>query len=256
MGYDQNILNGAKPSNSGGDRLLLYASDRFNPEELALLGRAIGTVAHSTVIVGRDGRAISRYGKRALVVGIVSTGSTTTDVRLIPLIALRDFAMKKGMPYVYIYYDGGIRVDVSGFDPEEIRAIEESRTFIEAHPNDIGATVYYPNALDDFLRDLLRKHTANVGGKVLVDAMNTPAVLFFPRLSERFGFEAELINDMMTSYIPPKPKEVFLHKLKKGDYRFGLRFRPDGVVEFYMGDDVKEFRSMWRLLEHIRKAKW
>jgi len=239
---------------------LLYASEKFNPEELALLGRAIGTVAHSSVIVGRDGRAISRYGKRAMVVGIVSTGSTIMDVRLIPLIALRDFAMKKGMPSAYVYYDDGIKVEVSGLDPEEIETIKKSRTFIEAQPNDIGATVYYPNALDDFLRDLLRRHSSKirVGGKVLVDAMNTPAVLFFPRLSERFGFDVELMNDMMTSYLPPKPREVFLHKLRKGDYRLGLRFRPDGVVEVYEASKPKpeekvEFRSMWKLMDYLKK---
>lgn len=67
----------------------VYHSQSFNPEELALLGRAIGTISHGTIIVGRDGRAISRYGKRAMVVGIVSTGSTIMDVRLIPLIALK-----------------------------------------------------------------------------------------------------------------------------------------------------------------------
>lgn len=235
--------------------MLLYASEKFNPEELALLGRAIGTVAHSSVIVGRDGRAVSRYGKRAMVVGIVSTGSTIMDVRLIPLIALKDFAMKKGMPCAYVYYDGGVKVEVSGLDPEEIQAIKDSGNFINAQPNDIGATVYYPNALDDFLRDLLRRHSPKIGGKVLVDAMNTPAVLFFPRLSEKFGFDAEIMNDMMTSYLPPKPKEVFLHKLKRGDYRFGLRFRPDGVVELYGRDaeTEKEFRSMWRLIDHLRK---
>lgn len=230
----------------------LYYSEKFNPEELALLGRAIGTVSHGTIIVGRDGRAISRYGKRAMVVGIVSTGSTIMDVRLIPLIALRDFAHRKGMPLAYVYYHKGVRVEVSGLDIEEIKTILETRSFIEAHPNDIGATVYYPNALDDFLHDLFKHFNFKITGKALIDAMNTPAVLFFPRLSEHFGFEAEIMNDMMTSYIPPKPKEVFLHKLRKGDYTFGLRFRPEGIAEFYRGNEEKRFTSMWSLLEYLK----
>ncbi|AIU69884.1 phospho-sugar mutase [Thermococcus eurythermalis] len=232
----------------------LYHSEKFNPEELALLGRAIGTVAHGTTIVGRDGRAISRYGKRAMVVGILSTGSTIMDVRLIPLIALKDFAHRKGLPLVYVYYHGGVRVYVSGLDVDEIKAILESRSFIEAHPNDIGATVYYPNALDDFMNDLFKHYNFKIGGKALVDAMNTPAVLFFPRLSEHFGFEVELMNDMMTSYLPPKPKEVFLHKFNKGDYDFGMRFRPDGVVELYTGGEEKEFGSMWSLVDYLKKT--
>ncbi|WP_297062483.1 phospho-sugar mutase [Thermococcus sp.] len=231
----------------------VYYSQRFNPEELALLGRAIGTVSHGTIIVGRDGRAISRYGKRAMVVGIVSTGSTIMDVRLIPLIALKDFAHKKGLPLAYVYYYSGVRVYVSGIDVDEINAILESRSFIEAQPNDIGATVYYPNALDDFMHDLFKRYNFRIEGKALVDAMNTPAVLFFPRMNEHFGFEVELMNDMMTSYLPPKPKEVFLHKLNKGGYDFGMRFRPDGVVEFYRGDRQKEFTSMWSLLEHMKE---
>lgn len=231
----------------------VYYSQRFNPEELALLGRAIGTVSHGTIIVGRDGRAISRYGKRAMVVGIVSTGSTIMDVRLIPLIALKDFAHKKGLPLAYVYYYGGVRVYVSGIDVEEINAILESRSFIEAQPNDIGATVYYPNALDDFLHEIFKHYNFKLEGKALVDAMNTPAVLFFPRMNEHFGFEVELMNDMMTSYLPPKPKEVFLHKLNKGDYDFGMRFRPDGVVEFYKENEQKEFTSMWSLLDHMKK---
>jgi len=82
----------------------LYSSEKFNPEELALLGRAIGTVSQGTIVIGRDGRAISRYGKRALAVGIVSTGSTIMDVRLIPLVALKDFGKKKDYPFVYVYY--------------------------------------------------------------------------------------------------------------------------------------------------------
>ncbi|WP_297071541.1 phospho-sugar mutase [Thermococcus sp.] len=231
----------------------IYHSERFNPEELALLGRAIGTVSHGTIIVGRDGRAISRYGKRAMVVGIVSTGSTIMDVRLIPLIALKDFAHRKGLPLAYVYYDGGIRVFVSGIDNDEIDAILESRSFIEAHPNDIGATVYYPNALDDFLHELLKHYSFKIKGRVLVDAMNTPAVLFFPRLNEHLSFEIELLNDMMTSYLPPKPKQVFTQKMHKGGYSFGLRFRPDGIVELHRAGGEDEFGSMWTLLDHLKK---
>ncbi|AAL81853.1 phospho-sugar mutase [Pyrococcus furiosus DSM 3638] len=231
----------------------LYYSEKFNPEELALLGRAIGTATQGTIVVGRDGRAISRYGKRALVVGIVSTGSTVMDVRLIPMIALRDFAKKKGYPFVYVYYYGGVRVEISGLEVEEVKAIAESRAFVEAPPNDIGATVYYPNALDDLLYELFRHYNFTIGGKALVDCMNTPAALLFPRLNERFGFEVELINDMMTSYLPPKPKEVFLQKLSKGEYDFGLRFRPDGIAEVYKDNEVKEFDSLWKLLDHLAK---
>ena len=231
----------------------LYKSEKFNPEELALLGRAIGTVAQGTIVVGRDGRAISRYGKRALVVGIVSTGSTIMDVRLIPLIALRDFAKKKGYPLAYVYYYEGVRVEISGIEVDEVNAILNNRTFVEAPPNDIGATVYYPNALDDMLHEIFKHYEFKVEGKVLVDCMNTPAVLLFPRLSDRFGFEVELMNDMMTSYLPPKPKEVFLQKLGKGNYDFGLRFRPDGVVEVYKDDEVKEFNSLWKFLDYLRE---
>ncbi|ASJ02307.1 phospho-sugar mutase [Thermococcus profundus] len=231
----------------------LYHSEKFNPEELALLGRAIGTIAHGTTIVGRDGRALSRYGKRAMVVGIVSTGSTIMDVRLIPLIALKDFAHKKGLPLAYVYYYGGVRVEVSGLDVDEIKTVLEGRSFIDAHPSDIGATVYYPNALDDFMNDLLKKYRLKLEKRVLVDAMNTPAVLFFPRLSEAFGMEVEIINDMMTSYLPPKPKEVFLHKLKKENYDFGLRFRPDGVVELHIDGEETEFGSMWSLADYLKK---
>ncbi len=232
----------------------VYYSPRFNPEELALLGRAIGTISHGTIIVGRDGRAISRYGKRAMVVGIVSTGSTIMDVRLIPLIALKDFAHRKGLPLAYVYYYNGVRVHVSGIDVEEIEAIMETKSFIEAQPNDIGATVYYPNALDDFLHEIFKRYSFRIEGKALVDTMNTPAVLIFPRMSEHFGFEVELINDMMTSYLPPKPKEVFLHKLTKGDYDFGLRFRPEGIVEFHHGGEEVEFGSMWKLIDHMKKV--
>ncbi|AEC51208.1 phosphomannomutase related protein [Pyrococcus sp. NA2] len=229
----------------------LYSSEKFNPEELALLGRAIGTIAQGTIVVGRDGRAISRYGKRALVVGIVSTGSTIMDVRLIPLIALRDFATKKGYPYAYVYYYGGVRVEIHGIDVEEVRTILESRAFVEAAPTDIGATVYYPNALEDILHDILKHYNFKLEKRVLVDCMNTPAVLLFPRLSEKFGLQVEMINDMMTSYLPPKPKEVFLQKLAKGDYDFGLRFRPDGVVEFHHKGEIKEFNSLWKLMDFL-----
>ncbi|MCD6372732.1 MAG: phospho-sugar mutase [Thermococcus sp.] len=232
----------------------VYYSPKFNPEELALLGRAIGTVSHGTIIVGRDGRAISRYGKRAMVVGIVSTGSTIMDVRLMPLISLKDFANRKGLPLAYVYYYDGVRVYVSGIDVEGIEAILETKSFIEAHPNDIGATVYYPNALDDFLHEIFKRYSFKVNGKALVDAMNTPAVLMFPRMSEHFGFEVELINDMMTSYLPPKPKEVFLHRLHKGDFDFGLRFRPEGAVEFHKDGEEVEFGSMWKLVDHMKKV--
>ncbi|AFK23159.1 phospho-sugar mutase [Pyrococcus sp. ST04] len=231
----------------------LYKSEKFNPEELALLGRAIGTAAQGTIVVGRDGRAISRYGKRALVVGIVSTGSTIMDVRLIPLIALRDFAKKKGYPFAYVYYYGGVRVEISGLEVDEVNAILNNRAFVEAPPNDIGATVYYPNALDDMLHELFKHYDFKIEGKALVDCMNTPAVLLFPRLSERFGFEVELMNDMMTSYLPPKPKEVFVQKLTKGNYDFGLRFRPDGVVEVYKDGEVEEFNSLWKFLDYLKR---
>ncbi|MDI3475519.1 MAG: hypothetical protein PWQ79_870 [Thermococcaceae archaeon] len=232
----------------------VYSSPKFNPEELALLGRAIGTVAHDTILVGRDGRAISRYGKRAMVVGILSTGTTIMDVRLIPLIALKDLALRRGTPLAYVYYHEGVRAYVSGIDVEEIEEVLKSRSFIEANPNDIGATVYYPNALDDFLQDIFKRYSFKVDGKALVDAMNTPAVLLFPRLNEHFGFDVEIINDMMTSYLPPKPKSVFLHKLSKDNYDFGLRFRPEGIVEFHRDGEEVEFDSVWKLLDHMKKT--
>lgn len=59
---------------------------------------------------------------------------------------------------------------------------------------------------------------------------------------------------MMTSYIPPKPKEVFLHKLNKGDYTFGLRFRPDGIAEFYKDGEEKTFTSMWSLFDYLKRV--
>ncbi|WP_048149157.1 phosphohexomutase domain-containing protein [Palaeococcus ferrophilus] len=229
----------------------LYSSEKFKPEELALIGRAIGTVVHGTLIVGRDGRSISRYGKRAMTVGILSAGTTAMDVRLIPLVVLKDFAHMKGLPLAYVYYNDGVRVEISGMDLDEVKAILDTKNFVEAQPNDIGATVYYPNALDDFLHDLFRYYKFTVDGKVLVDCMNTPAVLLFPRLSEHFGFEADVINDMMTSYVPPKPKEVFLQRLKKGDYRFGLRFKPEGIIEFY-GSEKKVFTSTWKLFDYLK----
>ncbi|HII60663.1 phospho-sugar mutase [Pyrococcus horikoshii] len=229
----------------------LYSSEKFNPEELALLGRAIGTVSQGTIVIGRDGRAISRYGKRALAVGIVSTGSTIMDVRLIPLVALKDFGKKKDYPFVYVYYHGGVKVEISGIDAEEVETILEKRTFVEAAPSDIGATVYYPNALEDILHDVIKHYNFKLDMKALVDCMNTPAVLLFPRISEKFSINVDLINDMMTSYLPPKPKEVFLQKLAKGSYDFGLRFRPDGIIEFYKDGDVKKFDSLWSLMDYL-----
>lgn len=229
----------------------VYASEKFNPEELALLGRAVGTVVQGTIIVGRDGRAISRYGKRAMVVGTVSTGAAVMDVRLIPLVVLRDFAHKRGLPLAYVYYNQGVKVEISSMDIDEVKAILDSRNFVEAHPNDIGATIYYPNALDDFLHDIFKYYNFEIDGKVLVDCMNTPAALLFPRLNEHFGFEVDIINDMITSYVPPKPKEVFLQRLKKGDYLFGLRFKPEGIIEYY-GKEEKIFTSTWKFLDHLK----
>lgn len=189
-----------------------------------------------------------------MVVGIVSIGLMIMDVRFILLIVLKDFVYSKGMFLVYVYYYGGVRVEVNGLDVDEVEVILKSRSFIEVYLNDIGVIVYYLNVFDDFFYDFFKCYNFKIGGKVFVDVMNIFVVFFFFRFSEYFGFEVEFINDMMISYILLKLKEVFFYKLNKGDYIFGLCFRLDGIVEFYKDGEEKMFMSMWFFFDYFKRV--
>ncbi|MEM3342111.1 MAG: hypothetical protein QW728_05415, partial [Thermoplasmata archaeon] len=64
----------------------IYETEYYNPKECVDLGTSIGMWLgpNSMILTGRDGKSVSRLVRRAISVGITSTGVSILDMRVAP----------------------------------------------------------------------------------------------------------------------------------------------------------------------------
>lgn len=238
----------------------LDRSTDFEIEDYLRLGRAIGAVfgENSVLLVARDGLHVSRLAKRTIVVGIAASGASVLDFRLAPEV-LVEFAVGKGNgdAGVYVHYDlRGVAVEFHATQHQEERAarileVFRAREFPHVPLSALGEVSLYPNAVEDFVRDMHKRVHFLKGQRILVDCLNTPLAVLAPPLFESYGMKVTLFNDALATYQEPKGLEAFLARLRDGGFQWGVRMVP-GAPELYRpGGEREGFADLEGLLRRI-----
>ncbi len=235
----------------------LHRAREFVIEDYLRLGQALGAVhgQNSLIIAARDGIHVSRLAKRAVVVGIAAAGASVLDFRLIPDL-LVGFSVGRGHgdAGIHVRYDGGglgVRF-LARRDPEGTarRVMESFRAGAFPHVplSSLGEVTLYPNAIEDFVRDMHKKVNFLKGHRLLVDCRNTPMAVLAPPLLESYGMKVSLFNDAVSTYQEPKGEESFLRRLSEGDFTHGVRLLERGAALYPRSGHREDFGDLTELL--------
>jgi len=245
----------------------IHAANEYDPRECVDLGAAIGTWlgTESMIMTGTDGKPISRLVRRALTVGLASTGITVLDLRMVPDVVVKFEIKRQGMGAgLYVSYDGtefSIRLynsDGESMEEEKARQLREVRAhkkYLKVSIPNLGTILYYPNGIEDYIDSLSSELSFRKNISVLADCQSTPIAAVIPGLFERFGIKTTLFNGLVSGYGTPKPKEEFIQSLKRERYNLGIRFLEH--VEIYGSDGtvIDEGRSISDALLFIKEYK-
>jgi phosphomannomutase len=229
---------------------VIYRATEYMPNECMDIGRAIGSLcgAEKMVLTARDGKPVSRYVRRAVVIGLASVGVSSLDLRMVPVDVLRyeiqNFKVEFG---IYALYHNN-ELQIIGFDEngnavgkgtiKSIKEIIKNGNYEMASVNEIGASSYYPNALDDYINKVVSEIKFSKPLKTLVDCQCDPFAILAPPLLAKYGIKVFLFNDFLSGYEPPKPESEYINILRNGDYQLGIKFNRDFSkgIELLQGD--------------------
>ena len=243
----------------------IYSSDECDARQCLDLGMAIGAWMgqNGMIMTGTDGKPISRLVRRALTVGLASTGVTVLDMRMVPEVVVGYEVKRQGMGAgLYVAFDGQnynitiFKSDGEPLDQENVNRILALRGKGSAHKlgiMDLGTILYYPNGIEDYIDSLYAEMSFRKPITVLADCQTTPIAAVIPGLFERYGMKTTLFNGLVSGYGTPKPKEEFLTALRRDKYNLGLRFLD--VVEIYdgSGNKVDERHGIKEVLLYLRE---
>jgi len=245
----------------------IYSSDDCDARQCLDLGMAIGAWLgqNGMIMTGTDGKPISRLVRRALTVGLASTGVTVLDMRMVPEVVVGYEVKKQGMGAgLYVSFDGTrYNVDIFKSDGEPLDDVNTKKILaLRGQPvahklgiMDLGTILYYPNGIEDYIDSLYSEISFRKPIAVLVDCQTTPIAAVIPGLFERYGMKTTLFNGLVSGYGIPKPREEFLAALKREKYQIGLRFME--TVEIYSGDGtrVDERAGIRELLLYLKELR-
>lgn len=248
---------------------LVYSSKEYSPKECIDVGCAIATWLgpEKIIVTGRDGKPVSRYARRALIVGLAACGVSSLDMRMIPSRILRYEIHKMTVEAgVYVsYFDNTIQVHVynergenlSHAEVNRIQDIIRSGTFAKTSLTEFGSSSYYPNALEDYVAKVTQTINFRNPMKILVDCQGDPICSVVPQLFEKYDIKTVLFNDFMSGYDHPKGRDEFLKQLAAGRFELGVRLERDDTkgIEIINGEKTAHVKSMEELLSYLRDKK-
>ncbi|NOQ55571.1 MAG: hypothetical protein GQ477_02060 [Nanohaloarchaea archaeon] len=220
-------------------------------EEFALkFGKAIGTFAKKTIVVGFDTRQCSRSLKSALVAGILSTGVDVIDVGLGPTdkiaLAGNHYGADLSVMITASHHDwtrNGFKLMYqkgNGFSNEDMAKIKKrfmSSEFRSCMYKNIGlftdkslefSNVYISKAIEAF-----KKYSNKIDATVVVDCCNGGASLTTPILLEKLGAKVIRVNckEVPICSVPSEPdmdnKRHLVQILKKNKADLIVGHDPD-----------------------------
>ncbi|MFH1850398.1 MAG: phosphoglucosamine mutase [archaeon] len=197
--------------------------------DLALnLGRALGTLGMSDVVVAHDTRLSQTVLKTSLFGGLLSAGCSVTDLHTAPTPLICYGTRRLGK-------DAGVMITAS-HNPAEYNGFKlwnsEGRAFSAGQETQIESTIgsgrYKQvgwNEVDveineydigpDYAEDILDRFSLKGKSRVLIDAANGAACGISPLLLEKFGYDVVSVNATSDGGFPnrhPEPSPVNLGK--------------------------------------------
>ena len=181
----------------------------LTPEIAVRVGAALGTALKrdARVVASREGPPACRLVKRALISGLISTGVTVADLRVITAPVARHLVKTEG-------YDAGVHVGVSASDPELVQVRFFERPGIQLTPalqkevekhftrqelrrvsaDDVGDISYPVRATEAYSQELLATLDADTIRKrkfrIVVDYGFSAASFVLPLVLGPLGVEA------------------------------------------------------------------
>ena len=201
-------------------------NEKITPELAMDVGRALGTYKKGKVLVGRDTRTSGEILEKALVSGILSTGSgaTTAGVVTTPTLALSarnfDAAVMITASHNPPEYNGLKIIQNNGvsFLPEQERAMEkilEDKSFYRAGWREIK-TPEHAEIVQKHVRTITNFISLKKPLKVVIDCANGPSAFVTPFVFRNLGCEVTTINSQPDGSFPgrnPEPAEENLGDL-------------------------------------------
>lgn len=248
---------------------LVYASKEYSPKECLDVGSGIATWlgTEKIIVTGRDGKPVSRYARRALIVGLAACGVSSLDMRMISSKVLRYEIQKMNVEAgVYVsYFESNIQVHVYNEKGENIPEAEVQKIkniigkgeFTKSSLTELGSSSYYPNALEDYISKITEEINFKKPMKILIDCQGDPISSVVSPLFEKYEIKTVLFNDFLSGYDFPKGREEFLKQLMAGKFELGVRFERDDTkgIEIINGDRTSHVDTMEQLLSYIRERK-
>lgn len=246
---------------------MTYELEEYDPKTFINIGLAFGTLSgpETIIVAGRDGKPVTRLVKRAVGLGIAWSGTTILDLRLMPREIVR-YEVKKLMANggFYISYDNN-KFSIDLFDKDgdlidedlkkKVKKTIKNNKYSKVAVTNLGTHMYYPNAIDDYVNDVLSEVSFKKSINVIVDCQNSPMAMVIPPLLEKYGIAVSTINTFFTGYAANQEVNDFLRQLREGDFRIGLRLMPN-AIEIYNenGRKVAEKKNITATLKYIENV--
>ncbi|MFO7983562.1 MAG: mannose-1-phosphate guanyltransferase [Desulfuromonadales bacterium] len=190
----------------------------LTPEFAAKLGAAFGSTLpkDSVVLGGRDSCRASRMLKRSFVGGLLSTGISVRDCKMVPL-PVMTYKMQTFGELGGVYFrqcpDDPATTEIIFFDDEGMeissstsKGIERlffKENFRRAHYNEPGTILELPQLhdfyRDGFLRSLEQDRLRQDRPRVVIDLNHSPAAMILPALLGSLGFRMTELNSFIDS---------------------------------------------------------
>ncbi len=205
----------------------------ITPEFAVRLGAAFGSTlkSGSQVTVSRDQRSISRMVSRSLIGGLMSVGIHVQNLEATAIPVARAVVptlQVAGGVHVRIHPDRSDHILIEFFDNKGI-ALSKAREkkvegayfkedFRRAQIQEIGNMVYPSQVIDiyttSFERHLNVEAVRNSNSKVVIDYVYAVSGAVLPRLLNKFGCDAVVLNASLSQMMPSATeREILLDQL-------------------------------------------
>lgn len=215
-----NVIWGEKWRNSIFEGAVVrgLSNMELTPEFAAKLGAAFGSTLpkDSVVLGGRDSCRASRMLKRSFVGGLLSTGISVRDCKMVPLpvmtYKMQTFGELGGVYFrqcpedpatteIIFFDDEGI--EISSSTTKGVERLFFKENFRRAHYNEPGTILELPQLQDfyrdGFLRSLEQDRLRQAKPRVVIDLNHSPAAMILPALLGSLGFRMTELNSFIDS---------------------------------------------------------
>lgn len=257
-------------------------NEELTPEFCLLVGKAIGTFFNGKIVVGSDNRLSGDMIINAVNSGILSTGSETVMIGVLPTPGIQYYCKKHNLPGVMItashnppQFNGIKCIDSDGTElerskEEKIEGIYYSNKYRTAKWDSIGRSILDNSGFDLYLNGIMNmidvKKIRERKFRVAVDTGNGAAYLTTPELLSRLGATAVTLNanpdGLFTSReSEPKPANLkyLIDLVKSGGFDFGIAHDGDADRAVFIdssGNFIDGDKTLTLFVKHyIRKGE-